>query len=346
MGKTIYVIAPYGVVTGGTDATHQLCFYLNKCGFNAKLIYCDKKTISDDIPQAFKRYISEYGLLDSIDDQPFNSIIVPETYSFLLKKYTNMKKCIWWLSVDNNLNQRKKDKLKIIFRKIMNKNFWKKLFSGFYNFKKISDFRENKPYNFKEEDSKIIHLCASYYAFNYVKSLSKNRVELLLDPVSDFFLTNKPYFVPSGRNNTVLYNPKKNYEFTKKIMEAAPEINYLPLQGYSYDQLLDLYRSNKLYIDFGNFPGSDRIPREAAFNGMLILTGKNGASGVYDDLPISDEFKIDSNDKNIDLIVKRINFILQNYENLYHKFDFYRKTLVDLEPKFIESIKSVFGEEN
>ena len=44
------------------------------------------------------------------------------------------------------------------------------------------------------------------------------------------------------------------------------------------EQVVDLMSESKVYIDFGNHPGKDRIPREAVINGCCVITGVRGSA--------------------------------------------------------------------
>ena len=193
-----------------------------------------------------------------------------------------------------------------------------------------------------------MHLCASYYAFDYVSSKTKKNCQILIEPISLFFLENYNLKNNGKRENIVLFNPRKNYSFTKQIISFAKRKKYpivfMPLKGYSQDELTKLYSKAKLYIDFGSFPGAERIPKEAVINGCNILTGTNGASGFYGDVPIDNEFKIKSIKSNIKIIVDRIDFMLNNYENLYNRFDTYRKQVLGLEANFEKQLIRLFCE--
>lgn len=50
---------------------------------------------------------------------------------------------------------------------------------------------------------------------------------------------------------------------------------------------------SKVYIDFGNHPGKDRIPREAAISGCIVITGKRGAAAFAEDVCIPETYKFD-----------------------------------------------------
>ncbi len=338
MKNKIYVICPYGLVTGGPDALHQMVYYLNRNGYNAYIVYCDIKSYKYSIPESYKCYVSKYLILNDIDDEQGNAIIIPETETHLLKDYSNLKKYIWWLSVDNDINSSGfVNKCKKVIKKIRFKNF-KKL----YKVLTLKNFLQHKKYDFKN-DKDIIHLCASYYAYDYVLNNCnyKDNVKLCIEPISKYFLDNVN-FNTKNRKDLILFNPKKNYKFTKKIMKYEKKYTFLPLKGFSQEQLINLYSSSKLYIDFGNFPGAERIPKEAVINGCCILTGKFGASAFFNDVPINDEYKFDGTVENIPKIIKTIDQIMECYDKKILDFENYRKTVLELEKNFIVQINNIF----
>ena len=100
----IYVLIPYGLVTGGPDALHQLVYYLNKLKFNACAVYLGASK-NEEIPKQYKTYINDYLLIDEVIDDKNNIIVIPEFISYLKKDFKKSRVFIWWLSVDYNLNR-------------------------------------------------------------------------------------------------------------------------------------------------------------------------------------------------------------------------------------------------
>ena len=101
-------------------------------------------------------------------------------------------------------------------------------------------------------------------------------------------------------------------------------------------------RSAKLYIDFGNHPGKDRIPREAAMCGCCIITGKNGAAQFFEDVAINDEYKFDAIDKNIPSILNKMHYIIDNYDTEINKFAGYRNKIMNEQSVFENEIDVLF----
>lgn len=328
--NNIYVICPYGLVTGGPDALHQLVYYCKKNGINASVVYSDISKRNKEIPAQYKCYTENYLTLNDIIDSSTNAIIVPETLTNILPKYKNLNKYIWWLSVQNDTNVSTKKKIQTIIKKIFNIKNIKKI----YKFKTLINYLGHKTYKF--DDDSVKHLCASYYAYDYVSSRCQKNVNLLIEPISKYFLDNS--YDSNYKEDICLFNPKKNYKFSKKIMKKGKNINFVPLRGLSQQQLIDLYAKAKVYIDFGNFPGAERIPKEAVKCGCCIITSKYGAAAYYNDVVIPEEYKIEAKDDNIDIIVKKIKYCMDNYDKIKNQFDLYRNTVNHLEQNFINQI--------
>ena len=108
---------------------------------------------------------------------------------------------------------------------------------------------------------------------------------------------------------------------------------------------MKMYQKAKVYMDFGTFPGAERIPKEAVINGCCIITGKYGASAFYKDVPINDEYKIDAKEENIDKIILSIKDLFDNYDEKIKDYEEYRNTVLNLENNFIKQIKGVFKDE-
>ena len=109
-------------------------------------------------------------------------------------------------------------------------------------------------------------------------------------PLKDYINTDHCTFDESSKKeDIVLYNPKKGMEFTQKLISAAPDIKWVPLQGMSREQLIEVLKKAKIYIDFGYHPGKDRLPRECVMNGWCVITGMRGAAAFFGDVAIPEK---------------------------------------------------------
>lgn len=342
--KMVYVFCPNDFVTGGPDALHQMVYYLNLVGIDAEIVYyaySNKHVFS--IPNAYKKYISKFVIEKDFVDDENCTVVVPEHAVGKLKLFKKSKVFIWWLSVDNNTS-RSSFFWKIFFfatlpaRVVKNWAYYKKHFG-----EAVVKTLQAKVYSFKKESDNVAHICASYYAYDFVSKKSSNKVSLCIEPISKFFLekynSHKDNLNSSDRKNVVLYNPRKSGVFVKKLADYAPDLNFEPLVGLTQEQLIDKYKSSKVYVDFGPFPGAERIPKEAVLFGCSIVTGRRGASNFYGDVPILDEYKFGDYQNQIEQIVQKIRELLSNYNTKNKDFFEYRKSVLSLEENFMKSLK-------
>ena len=342
--KKIYVFCPNDFVTGGPDALHQMVYYLNEIGCDAEIVYYafSKKHVFS-IPEAYKPYISRFITEKDFVDDYGNIVILPEHAVNKLKLVKKSKAFVWWLSVDNNRN-RSSLFWKLFFfatlpaRVVKNWHYYKKRFA-----EAIVKTLQMEKYDFGAEPENVEHICASYYAQDFVSRRSKHKTTLCIEPISKVFL--EKYNACKGeidsleRKDNILYNPRKSGAFVAKLAELAPDLNFVPLKGLTQEELIEKYKTSKLYVDFGPFPGAERIPKEAALFGCCVITGRNGASNFYGDVPIPDEYKFADYSTQAELVIQKIRDVLANYDSKKSDFGAYRNTVLSLESNFMNSLK-------
>ncbi|MBM6838551.1 hypothetical protein H9X77_10020 [Clostridium saudiense] len=125
-------------------------------------------------------------------------------------------------------------------------------------------------------------------------------------------------------------------------MERNNDIKWLPLQNMTPIEMSETMKKSKVYIDFGNHPGKDRIPREAAISGCCVITGKRGSAKYKQDVNIDDEFKFNDNEAEFENIRKKILEIFNNYEDESLKFNKYREIIMNEEERFEKDLKEIF----
>lgn len=324
----IYVICPANVKTGGTELLHQLVNTLNSLELIAYMVYIGKnKKIKIETPKEFEKYIVNYITLEEIEDKTDNIVVLPEFYVNLSVKIKNCKVIVWWLSVDNYL-------LHYNLKTVFNKRSWKGIAEYFIhrNWRfEIGTISKKVKYN----------LAQSFYAIDFLKTYKFKNIEYLSDYI------NEEYFnisLERERENIVLYNPKKGFEFTEKIIKKSKDIKWLPLINMSNQEVKDTLLKGKVYVDFGNHPGKDRFPREAAICGCCIITGKRGAANFYEDIPIPEKYKFSDDEDNIDDILYIIHNCLVNYEKCIGEYESYRNMIKNEPQKFVNDVCRIFKE--
>lgn len=336
--NNIYVLCPKGVKTGGPELLHQLVYQINQVGDGRHAFIAYYGDLSATPVDEYKKYINNAITFKDIQDSSDNVIVFPETaFTDLFNLYTNAHKYIWWLSVDNYFSYNspsfslKTDGLLYTLGRFVKGH----LKNNLVNDRKI----------FKKTD---LHLCQSYYAENYLSKhehIPFDRIKYLSDYINDFYVNKSDEALKHKKENIILYNPKKGYRFTKKIIKASQNKGWkwIALKGMSNSQIQHYLESSKVYIDFGNHPGKDRLPREAAILGCCVITGKKGAAFYHQDVPLLKKYKFDNNAEAIPLIIRQIEFCLDNYQEVIDDFASYRKYIKDEKRTFESDIKKIFG---
>lgn len=329
--ERIVVCCPAYIASGGPELLHQLCFKLRKAGYNAVMGYYGiTNTCNDDNipPQVYDIYNNPYIKIKKYNETKDDIVVIPETFigAFNLKAKIRI---LWWLSVDNfkgtfiGSSKHIHIRIRPIFPFIGTQSYLSRLFV-----KKKMDY----------------HLVQSYYAGDYVKKLGieDNKIMYLSDYLNNVFINNAiNNSIP--KKNIVLYNPKKGIEYTKKLILYANNIKWVPLENLSREQMSEILQSAKVYIDFGNHPGKDRIPREAAISGCCVITGKRGSAGFYEDVPIPEELKFDETNFNCKSICDKIQDVFDNYTQYYDALSDYRMKIRNEEASFDKDLKAVFS---
>jgi len=282
----ILAVCPANCATGGPEAIHEFTSNMNKLEDVDARIWYWNAGKGDPTPQEYKRYGCEY-----VTELPkgYDGVIVfPEIWANYAALYPDIVTAVWWLGVDAYASWTPADQ--------------RGEFLG---------------------DDSIIHIAQSQYAYEFLHKLRVRKLYKCGDLLNaDFY----EEFEEEERSDVVLYNPVKATPFMKKIMDACPDVKFKPVKDMTRAQVIDTMRHSKLYIDFGEFPGRERMPREAALCGCCLITSKVGAAAYHEDF--RHNYKYDSKDAHIWAIVRRIHEVLDNFEECQHDFEIFRRSLM------------------
>ena len=306
----VYMFTPANYKTGGTELCHQLVKLYNDNNIPCTIAYVGIKNNLNPINEAFRIYVDKYVDAKQIVDDYDIVVIFPEVYTNELKRFKKAKKVIWWMSVDNF-----------------------EMFCGFSGALKHKGLlRAVKLFLLGKLKNSIntlnyadVHVYQSEYARIYLNNCKFENLLPLSDYLNDEYVT---AFKTMQRDDYVLYNPKKGLNFTKKIMKAFPNFNWKAIENMSNNDVVELLRHNKVYIDFGNHPGKDRFPREAAISGCCIIVGRRGSAFNSIDIPIPNKYKFLDNESSIVDIGNMITNCLNNYEIISNDFNNYRLKII------------------
>jgi len=317
---TIYVMAPASFSSGGPELLHQLCHKLVKLGYNAMIYY--HPDAENPVHPNFVKYNCRY--VTQLEDKQEHVLVMPETFFFMAGQFKNIRKCGWWLSVDNLFKTKEAPK---------HYRFIKKMgLPGLYKWAIMMG---------KIKGKFTYHVAQSVYAVDFVQKWGME-AGYLSDYLNDGFLQQSKQATATAKKAQVLYNPLKGLAFTQKIMAAVPEVKWIPIQHMTPAQVGELLNESMLYIDFGEHPGKDRFPREAAIYKCCVITGKKGSAAFQEDVPIPERYKIEDTEANLPEIAGLIRSCLSDYNEHIRQFDSYRDWIYGEEAGFEKDITTIF----
>jgi len=353
-----YIICPSNTDTGGPKDLHQLALELRKLGKKV-LIYYFPTNQSTKIDQeneikVHENYeIFDLPFTDKIEDSERNILIIPEINQAIKisKKYQNIRKILWWLSLDFffityfNENHLKLTRsiIKYPFEIICYFNKLTKNYFGNISFPKyLKMIYLNLPFkNIIKVNNLELNLSQSMYQYNVLHS--KNvKSHLLCDYIRDEYFNAAQNVTMQNKKNIACYNPSKSSSFMKRIIETNPKVKFIPLTNYTMSEIIDILSKSKIYIDFGFHPGVDHLPREAAILRNCIITNKEGSAYYSDAVSINEKYKFEEKSINLHKISKTIDLMFSNFENELKNFDEYVKKINTEKSEFKKQVKDIF----
>jgi hypothetical protein len=315
----IYIITPGGLWTGGVNSCHQLCYKLRRFKYNAFIYYyfLGLNANAGTHPNAL---CYNNPVAEKLIDSPENIIVIPESSASRVLFYPHARKSLWWLSVNF---------------------YYTHVYCSIKELSAVNPFDILTP-------SACHHFAGSVYAKKYLELFGVHKDKItMLESYMGQWLTQKAFIkLDVKKEDVVTFNPEKGFEFTKQIINYAKAnghlIRFMPLSGLSQEEMAAVYKLSKVHMDFGEFPGRERIPREAAIFDLCVITGKKGASKYYEDVPIPDKYKFDQNKENLPRILSCITDCLLNYEERAADFTEYKRFALGLERTFEKQIRENF----
>lgn len=313
--NTYYILCPANYVSGGPEALHQLVSALRSLGRKAFICYYPFDA-AQIVPQAFSHYgIDSAFPQDTIDE----TIIVPEAATGMLRRFKRAHGAVWWLSVDYYFAREYHSALLDAMRRIR-----------YILTRRNLSLRQMRAYS---------HYCQSAYAAAFVASHGLHSM-----PLSDYSRASPiAQAGATARVSRVLYNPKKGFATTRRLIKACPDIEFMPLVGLSREEVQNALASSKLYVDFGQHPGRDRMPREAAAAGCCVITGRRGSASFPQDVPIPERYKLDESIGGFEAAFRIVvNRVFTDFERYERDFDSYRAIIAGEKDRFISEVEAAF----
>lgn len=292
-------------VTGGPENLQQLCNMFNVCGQQSYIYYYEHSSEFDckHHRQQFAKYNNP--IAETVEDSADNLIVVPECSDpVIFNNYKHIHKCIFWLAAGTARHH----------------------------------YHQNLSQYLLDADVKY-NFVQSEWAYLFLASRGVKEIVRMSDYIADDYL--QP-MTSDKREDIVLFNPRKDMN-VRQIAQAVIAVNsmikFIPITGMSRQQIITLMDKSKVYIDFGNHPGKDRLPREAALRNLILIVGRRGSADNPVDIPIPNEYKFQCKDIDCKLIADKINDSIINYNDNIYKFSYYQKFITDHYNMLMSNVK-------
>jgi len=317
------------VKTGGPEALHQLAHQINQHGGSAHLAYYapfSRVEIEDGLlrchaeaspmPAQYAQY--QPRPLTELRPGPGTLLIFPEPlYHLAAVAGVRYQRALWWLSVDNA-------PAALLHNQVIQKQFF--------------------------DDPELMHFYQSDYARHFLCAAGASAYAPLSDYTDQDFIHQS--LIPSAnpaigaRPNRICYFPNKGAALAAAFIEAADRfrcgIEFVPIKDMTKPQVRECLFSTRLYIDFGNHPGKDRVPREAAAAGAVLLLHQAGAGGHYLDHPLPREYLFTAADIGSGRLHGLVNDILDNPELHWEHQRVYRDGILREYERFDLETRTLF----
>ena len=191
----------------------------------------------------------------------------------------------------------------------------------------------NSSFDFFADDD-IIHCYQSEYARLFLSKNKAKKIAPLFDYLNEEYLNKK---VTENKLDIVCYSIK-GASFAESISSKI-NAEMIMLKDMSRDKVIDTLLKSKVFIDFGNHPGKDRIPRESAILMNCVVTNKSGSAKNDFDVQIPARYKIDDDSNAISII----NDCVINYESRKSEFNDYRSTIISEKDEFFLQVKNIMN---
>ncbi|SEL10083.1 hypothetical protein SAMN05216359_105182 [Roseateles sp. YR242] len=278
--KQIIILIPHGVQTGGPEALHQLSDALIRQGHDARVWY----VLPSDLPaidqlhrnnglgadtalrlQPRPNTVADYEkyqvrLAEQIVMNADTCVVLAETYVHWLRYFQPCTPMVWWLSIDNAFEYLSVQKIN------------------------LNALRSER----------VLHTYQSSYAHQVIRALGCTRTL----PLSDYTPGAVAAEVLPKTDIALNANHKVLYDVGAMAarLERENGCKVHLIRGMSRAQVYEALGRSKLFIDLGNFPGKDRLAREALMRECCVFALDVGAARDYV-LPEECYFKPDQVDQ-------------------------------------------------
>jgi hypothetical protein len=309
----VFIVCPGRTTSGGPELCHQLADTLNRDQAGRASVVYWPFSRRFTTAESYSGYDARPALREDITAG--SVVVLPETYGSLLEEFPGCDVYYWWMSVNN---------------------FYRE--AGVEVADRLAKIRRLVSVN----------LYQSEYARMFCAANRLTHAQRLGDRLAPIYLEAIKHPRSGPRRNIVAYNPAKGLARTAAVLRAldsgwrvAPKV--VALQGLSPSQVATVLSTVKVYVDFGEHPGKDRLPREAAALGACVVTNQRGSAGNAVDVPIPDEFKVDDRRHGFERrAADKIHHLIDDFDNQAPRFDGYRAAIAAEAARFTADARATF----
>ena len=327
--KEVLIFSP-SVKTGGPEALHQLGYRIARNGGMARMVYYGVPlTVEGNVfrcgkgPFPLLEHFAQYQpqvLRESVLAAD-TLLVFPEPLSKTAAMFRSQpcQRALWWLSVDNALQSNPE---------LLEQDSARTFFA----------------------DRDLSHFYQSEYART---ALMNNKAQRYL-PLSDY---TDPQFIQRSlttsdnapirfRNNNVCFFPNKGRDLARHFLTCDTslrnQVEFKAIRDMTKAQVRDTLFQARVYIDFGHHPGKDRVPREAAIAGAVVLLHSAGAANFFGDHPLSPDYRFTQDDVLSGRLHERLDDILDDPEAHFAAQRLYRQHILLEQERFDIEVRSSF----
>ena len=318
----IYIICPAKLHTGGPESLHQLASQLISFGVETYMLYSFEAghfNTADPVDDALKKYHVPYVF--NFVDSSRNIVVMSETTSNIgLYGAKNCRHVLWWMSVDN---------------------FFENIIDILQSYLKAPLAEPVPKFFYFNKADNVEHWAQSEYVRQFLSLNGVKKIRSVETHMSQTFLHCRVDL--SSKKNIVAYNPRKGFAVTEQLIKLAPDLDWRPIENMTPAQVQQLLAQAKVYIDFGNFPGRERLPREAALSSCVVITGRRGAAANDIDINIPAEFKFDERTTDAQAVIKKIREVFDNFNAALDEQKAFRDKELNAQKNFAAQVADAFG---
>ena len=327
----VYISCPGNLKTGGPESLYQLASTLLSLGVPTYMIYgasiMAQFNPQDPVHDAYKKYHVPY--VTSVENNPKNIVIITE--AIIVQDENKLRRVIWWMSVNNYI-----------------KKIWMEFFPLLENPLAAPLSKIFNAFEVYHEDKNVEHWFKSEYARQFLElnGVPADKLRYVEAYANRLFLSRAAQIDLSAKKNIVAFNPRKDFEIIQKLIKLTPDIDWRPIENMTTEQVQELLASAKIYIDLGEHPGKDRLPREAILSGCMVITGRRGAAGNDVDYNLPAEFKFDERENTPRDILEKIRAVFENFEQAHAAQKSFRERELNAQKDFIAQVIDAFEIKN